>query len=342
MAVVLVTLGFTRLSTQPGGDAEPGIDAVEEPAAERWLVDRLSRVRGLRHLVGLFDRYVWGGAIVGIGLAVLLASAALVGWILSTVDSERGFARFDESAAEWGADHATEFSTNALRSITHLGGSATLIALMAIVGLVVAHRHRRHDHPRWSVLGFLATVGVGIVIVNNSLKWLVDRDRPTVEHLASAGGSSFPSGHTAAAAACWAAIALVSARRLPVGRRHWVAAAAVAVAVAVAASRVLLGVHWLTDVIAGLVVGWTWFFVAALAFGGRLQRFGHPAEDVLGQDPATVTAPRPAEPEPAERRHAGRSHVRATRHTTARTAARAEIRTDDHRRIHGHEQVNDA
>ena len=53
--------------------------------------------------------------------------------------------------------------------------------------------------------------------------------------------------------------------------------AAVAVAIVVAASRALLGVHWLTDVIAGLIVGWSWFFVVAVIFGGRLQRFGDPA-----------------------------------------------------------------
>jgi undecaprenyl-diphosphatase len=286
LLVTLVAIGLARLVVHPD-PVKAIIDhvphepvGVDEPVAERWLVDHLSRVRGVRHVVGAFDRFVWGGAMVALGLLAVLGGASLVGWLLSTVDSHRGFARFDESAAEWGASHASDASTTALRWITNFGGTAVLIPMMAVVGLVVAFRHRRHDHPRWAVLGFLLTVGVGIVIVNNGLKWLVDRDRPTVEHLSSAGGSSFPSGHSAAAAACWAAIALVAARRLPAGRRHWAAAAAAAIAVAVASSRVLLGVHWLTDVIAGVIVGWTWFFVVALVFGGRLQRFGHPAVEV--------------------------------------------------------------
>jgi undecaprenyl-diphosphatase len=98
--------------------------------------------------------------------------------------------------------------------------------------------------------------------------------------MVSSGGSSFPSGHSATAAACWAAIALVASRRMRLGRRRWAAALAVTIAVLVAASRVMLGVHWLTDVIAGAIVGWAWFFVVALIFGGRLQRFGEPAERV--------------------------------------------------------------
>jgi undecaprenyl-diphosphatase len=288
LLVVLAASGLSRLVVDPD-PGTPGSQA--EPASERWLVDHLSRIRGIRHVVGVFDRFVWGGAMVALGLVAVLGGGALVGWLLSTVDSDRGFARFDESAAEWGADNATDASTTTLRWITHFGGTAVLIPMMAVVGLVVAYRHRRHDHPRWAVLGFLITVGVGIVIVNNGLKWLIDRDRPAVEHLASAGGSSFPSGHSAAAAACWAAIALVAARRLPNGARRWAAATAAAIAVAVATSRVLLGVHWLTDVIAGVIVGWTWFFLVSLIFGGRLQRFGHPATEVAGHTPAAPAAP---------------------------------------------------
>ena len=58
----------------------------------------------------------------------------------------------------------------------------------------------------------------------------------------------------------------------------------------VASTRVLLGVHWLTDVMAGICLGWAWFALCSIAFGGRLLRFGAPANT------AVDTAERIAEP----------------------------------------------
>ena len=63
--------------------------------------------------------------------------------------------------------------------------------------------------------------------------------------------------------------------------RSVLAGVAVTIAVGVAASRVLLDVHWLSDVIAGTMLGWGWFAICSIAFGGRLLRFGAPAEAVV-------------------------------------------------------------
>src|SRR6185295_16734735 len=88
----------------------------------------------------------------------------------------------------------------------------------------------------------------------------------------------FPSGHSSTAASFYAALALILARRRSARVRALLAGSAGAIAVAVAASRVLLDVHWLSDVIAGVMLGWAWFALCAVAFGGRRLRFAEPLE----------------------------------------------------------------
>jgi undecaprenyl-diphosphatase len=104
-----------------------------------------------------------------------------------------------------------------------------------------------------------------------------------------AHGFSFPSGHTAAAAACWSAVALVLGRDRPRAVRAMLAGGAALIAIVVATSRALLGVHWVSDVLAGLALGWTWFFLVAVVFGGRKQRLGDPVVETAEQPHSTGT-----------------------------------------------------
>ena len=126
---------------------------------------------------------------------------------------------------------------------------------------------------------FMATVAAGQALISTGLKAVVGRERPDLAHLAPWSGSSFPSGH-AAAAAVFAASALVLSHRRRRGLRALIGAGAGLVIGAVAATRALLGVHWLTDVVAGVAVGLAWFVVVAVAFGGTLMRFGEPRDEV--------------------------------------------------------------
>jgi undecaprenyl-diphosphatase len=82
---------------------------------------------------------------------------------------------------------------------------------------------------------------------------------------------------------------LIGCRRGHVARTV-LAGLAVAIPVAVGCTRVLLDVHWTSDVIAGLALGWGWFCVCAIAFGGRLLVFGAPiatAEHIVEVTAAT-------------------------------------------------------
>ncbi|MGL6280478.1 MAG: phosphatase PAP2 family protein [Gaiella sp.] len=211
----------------------------------------------------------------GLALTVALVGVALggvlVGLLAYLTRSSEALADVDMSVGQWGADHRSDGSTSALRWLTNLGDTWACLGLALLIGAIEVRR----VPSRW-IPAFLGAVILGNVILVNAVKALLDRVRPTFDPFADTLGPSFPSGHTAMAAAFWAAVALLLARRRSPRTRALLSGAAVALAVTVAGTRVLLGVHWLTDVIAGLAFGWAWFAVCSIAFGGRLISFGAP------------------------------------------------------------------
>lgn len=114
---------------------------------------------------------------------------------------------------------------------------------------------------------FVVAARLGAVVISSSLKALVDRVRPLFETpVDTAFGSSFPSGHSLGAAAFWTSTALVVLSLLAPRLRRTTIAVALVVPLCVAASRVLLGVHYLSDVVAGLALGFGWTAVCAAVF----------------------------------------------------------------------------
>jgi undecaprenyl-diphosphatase len=205
-------------------------------------------------------------------------------------------AAIDNSVAKWGNRRASPLSNHVLNGVTQLG-SIYVVIVLAVV-LVAAELFRTRN--RWIVL-FVFAVVAGEELLATVIKDIVDRTRPAFNPAAATLGPSFPSGHTTTAAAFYAACALLLGRRRPRAARAVLAGGAVGIAVAVASSRVLLDVHWLTDVIGGLALGWAWFTLCSIAFGGRLLRFGVVAEvaeqvaESDGQDGERL-APRPQAP----------------------------------------------
>lgn len=222
------------------------------------------------------------GLLLSVLLLVAGAGVLGAGALLLMIKTDSGFARWDQSAGQWGADHATEGAAQLLRDISLVGGTAGVL----VMGLVVAVVQTVRTHRR-EIFAFLATVFVGITLLVNVTKVVVDRSRPDIRRLTGFSGASFPSGHAATAAATLAALALVLGLGCSPRVKAALAGAAAGLAAAVATTRVLLGVHWLTDVMAGLALGWAWFCLCSIAFGGRLLRFGAPvdvAERVADQE----------------------------------------------------------
>jgi undecaprenyl-diphosphatase len=152
-------------------------------------------------------------------------------------------------------DDAVAIRTAPLTAVAHgvslLGRSWRLIPLAALVGLALV---RTLGIRAWVLL--LAVAGADAL--QNVIKALVDRPRPSVTHLEHVTSSSFPSGHaTQSTAFLLALLALMCPARSSLGRLTATVFAA-ALVVAVGASRVYLGVHYPTDVAAGITLGGAW------------------------------------------------------------------------------------
>lgn len=147
----------------------------------------------------------------------------------------------------------------AVRDFTALGGVLLrhLFALAAIAALLFLRLRRE-------AMLLAMTIITGWA-VNSGLKLLIARPRPAiVPHLAEAGGHSFPSGHTFNAAVIYIAIALAFAAMSPRRPVRWtIVGAAMAVTLLTGLSRVWLGVHYPSDVVAGWLGGAAWAFTAS-------------------------------------------------------------------------------
>ena len=221
------------------------------------------------------------GLLLSAAIILFVAGAASVAIVLVMIHTNTGFARLDRSASLFGAHHATALSTRFLRIYTQLGGAVVIVPIAVIVAIIETIRQRSV-----AVITFLTLVVGGQFLIANVIKSIVRRGRPDFYQLTGFSGSSFPSGHAVAAAACLAAFALVIGRRRSLKVRALLAGLSVGLATGIACCRVMLGVHWLTDVLGGLALGWAWFALCSIAFGGYQLRFGAPAK-IAGE---TVTS----------------------------------------------------
>ena len=210
------------------------------------------------------------GVALSVATAVAAGGMVGVGVVLAMVRTKFGLESLDYRFARFGADHAQSWSTSAMRALSNFGGTGGVIAL-AVAATLVEHVRR----PSRALWFFMTLVVGGQFALSNGIKVLVERARPDIRPLTGFAGTSFPSGHSTAAAATLAAVALIVSRGRSRRIKTIVAAAAVGLAVVVAGTRVFLGVHWFTDVTAGLLLGWAWFALCSIAFGGRLLHFGH-------------------------------------------------------------------
>jgi undecaprenyl-diphosphatase len=219
--------------------------------------------------------------------ALILASLCWIGFaIMAWAVATARTTTIDEAGMLFwrGSDLQPRGSTKLLesvRDITALGGTLlrNLFALAAIVGLLFLRLRREAT---------LLTITVALAwLVNSVLKQIVGRPRPEiVPHLMEAGGNSFPSGHSFNSAVVYISIALAFAAISHRGSvRAIVIGAAVVVSMIIAWSRVWLGVHWPSDVIAGWLGGAGWAFLSSALLFRPAQMAVAATEDGISEDP---------------------------------------------------------
>ena len=148
-----------------------------------------------------------------------------------------------------------------MRDFTALGSTGVLILVVLAVGGFLAMTRKSH-----AALTVLVAVSSG-VLLSQTMKWAYARPRPElVSHGAEVYTASFPSGHSMMSAIVYLTLgALLARTQSGQGVKAYILSVAVILTVLVGTSRVYLGVHWPTDVLAGWALGGVWALICWLA-----------------------------------------------------------------------------
>lgn len=197
---------------------------------------------------------------LGLALLGIVATAAAFAELAEALGPGDGLGRFDEAVAARLSQTLSPAALQMFSLLTHLGDVITLTAVSIAAVAWLLWQGRR----RMALAFALATAGGGLL--NRLLKVTFERVRPPHDHgfAVVAEGWSFPSGHSAGAAVVYGMLAYVLLRATP---RRWHAplvAGAAALVFTIAFSRVMLQVHWVSDVAAGLASGTAWLLACVL------------------------------------------------------------------------------
>lgn len=211
-----------------------------------WIQEH---VRGLRAEVGVF---------LALGLVISLAMLLLFGLIAALVARDATQA-MDEAVLLWMYGHSTPRLDAWALELTMLGSSVVVVVVVAVASafLWVSRHH-------YSVL-LLWVAMLGGAVLNYTLKAVFARPRPELWERMHAGSPSFPSGHAMTAVVVYGTLAYLVAR-LESGRgmRRLTFAVAGLLIATIGSTRLYLGVHYPSDVIAGYMAALSWATACAL------------------------------------------------------------------------------
>lgn len=198
---------------------------------------------------------------LGIGSAVILAGVLVFMFLASALTQGSSLIRFDQAISDALRANLAPRVLQVFAALTHLADTATLTVLCVVGTFVLVALRQRGLALAW----VLAIAGNGIL--NQSLKRLIGRVRPLdPEGALLVPGLSFPSGHSSGAVVAYGMLAYLALRLLPKAWHLPVLVAALALTFTVGISRVVLRVHFASDVAAGFASGSAWLALCITSF----------------------------------------------------------------------------
>ena len=242
---------------------------LRQPPVERRAEERSGAANKLRNglfrLLRLIGRHVQGfyaavGLFLVIGLVLVTLAAAAFAQIAEAVVEGQTDA-FDRGILTWMGEIGAPWLDTAALEVTALG--ARIVVYMVVLVASAFLWQSRHHYS--AALLWVSVFGAGLI--NTVLKISFNRPRPDVfpwrtQHV---GLASFPSGHAMTSIVVYGTLAFLIARLAPtpwLKRLVW--GLAVMVIVLVGLSRLYLGVHYPSDVLAGFIIGGAWAIICAL------------------------------------------------------------------------------
>ena len=210
----------------------------------RALRGSLTRVQSFYTAVGIF---------ITAGAALAIAGTWVFAELAAHVRSG-ATQQFDDAVLRWMGAHQVPWLRTAMLQVTALGTGVVVMMVVAVAALFLWLTRHRH-----SAALLLVTTSVGIVI-NGLLKDVFHRDRPSIFRWGTeVFSSSFPSGHAMSAAIVYGTVAYLAARLQRTHRARIATAVVATLLIAlIAFSRMYLGVHYPSDTLAGMAIGFAW------------------------------------------------------------------------------------
>lgn len=239
---------------------------------DAWLARHIPRVWAF--LKARFSPKAWYGFLLTFSVSVFLLLILAFTAIAASWTRQQGFYELDRAANEAILSGLSDEFIALLGFITHFADNETAIALIALLAVVFIVRREK-----WYLVALFILEGLGAPLLR-FLKWMFGRIRPESPYLVDAAGYSFPSGHAFTAVVLYGFIIFLTWRHTERDAIRIPATIALTLLIVlIGLSRVVLSVHWVSDVLGGFTIGLAWL-VGGLITTRALRDYNEPGAPI--------------------------------------------------------------